>query len=85
MAPTKDKGNKYAADGEMKDKDDPNRPASGVNKWLVDPNCEEMRYWDMTSILLLCFVMLVTPYEVAFLETAINALFDCKNIVGRDF
>lgn len=85
VAPKQENNSKYDADGEMKDKDDPNRPASGVNKYLIDPNCDEMRYWDMSSIALLGFVMLVTPYEVAFLETGLNALFFINRLIDLFF
>lgn len=56
-----------------------------VNKWLIDPNCNFMRKWDLTSIFMLFFVMVVTPFEVAFLSTSLNALFFINRLIDLYF
>jgi len=73
-------GTKYRKEDKLSD-----NPENVRNPWLVDPNSPEMKRWDLCSICLLLFVMLVTPYEVAFLETSLNVLFVINRIVDLFF
>jgi len=67
------------------DKADDAAPSNHINKMLIDPNSNFMRKWDITSIALLCFVMVVTPYEVAFLPTELNGLFVINRLIDLYF
>lgn len=73
-------GAKYRKEDKLSD-----NPENVRNPWLVDPNSPEMKRWDLCSICLLSFVMVVTPYEVAFLETSLNVLFVINRIVDLFF
>lgn len=56
------------------------------NKWRVlDPNSKKMGDWDVTMMLLLVFTAFVTPFEVAFLETELNALFVINRFIDSLF
>lgn len=55
------------------------------NPYLIDPNSEFQRKWDFVTIFLLAFVMTVTPFEVAFLSTAINVLFVINRLMDLFF
>lgn len=55
------------------------------NKYLIDPNCPFMRKWDITAICMLLFVMVVTPFEVAFLTTSLNGLFFINRLIDCYF
>mmetsp|Transcript_9239 Transcript_9239/g.30508 ORF Transcript_9239/g.30508 Transcript_9239/m.30508 type:complete len:771 (+) Transcript_9239:118-2430(+) len=55
------------------------------SKWVVSGNHPRMQNWDVTMLLLLLFTSLVTPYEVAFLETRLNALFILNRCVDCAF
>jgi len=44
-------------------------------KYLIDPSSDMMKRWDLASIALLGIIMIITPYEVAFMQTSLNALF----------
>merc|ERR1712072_544166 len=52
---------------------------------LIDPNSQFMMRWDILSIILLVFVMFVTPFEVAYLTTELNALFIINRIIDFFF
>lgn len=39
-------------------------------KWILNPRSAFIRSWDLVTILLLLFTAVVTPYEVAFLNTS---------------
>lgn len=52
---------------------------------LIDPNSQFMRRWDLISIGMLVFVMFVTPFEVAYLTTSVNALFFVNRIIDLFF
>jgi len=79
VSPTpKGSSNKYK-------KDEPPEENGKPNKMLVDPNSPFMRKWDLTSIALLLFVMVVTPYEVAFLSTSFNGLFVINRLIDLYF
>jgi len=52
---------------------------------LIDPNSVFMRRWDLISIGMLVFVMFVTPFEVAYLQTDVNALFFLNRIIDIFF
>ena len=53
--------------------------------FVVDPNCAFMRRWDMVTILALFFTAVVTPYEVAVLETSLDALFVANRFIDAVF
>eukprot|EP00854_Cymbomonas_tetramitiformis_P020165 gene20165-24136_t len=55
------------------------------SKWVIDPRWPIMRKWDMVTFLLLVFTALVTPYEVAFLSTDLNAMFFVNRLVDTLF
>lgn len=52
---------------------------------LIDPNSDFMMRWDILSIILLVFVMFVTPFEVAYLSTSVNGLFVINRIIDFFF
>lgn len=52
---------------------------------LIDPNSQFMRRWDLISIVMLVFVMFVTPFEVAYLTTSVNVLFFVNRIIDLFF
>lgn len=63
-------------------------------EFLLDPQCPYLKYWDVVILSALCYTALVTPYEVAFLETGLNPLFFfnrfidcifCKDMVMQFF
>ena len=51
----------------------------------LDPNGVFMKYWDAYMMLLLIFTAIVTPYEVALLDTELNALFYLNRVVDVSF
>jgi hypothetical protein len=53
--------------------------------FVVDPNCAFMRRWDIVTILALFFTAVVTPYEVAVLETSLDALFVANRFIDAVF
>ena len=44
-------------------------------KYIISPRAWYMRHWDVVMMVLLMFTSIVTPVEVAFLPTKLNALF----------
>merc|ERR1711988_694882 len=56
-----------------------------TSKYLIDPHSPFMKKRDLSSIALLGFVMVVTPYEVAFLSTKLNALFFINRLIDIFF
>lgn len=52
---------------------------------LVNPQSTFMRTWDFLMIVLLFFTAVVTPFEVAFLETSVNALFVLNRLIDALF
>jgi hypothetical protein len=59
------------------------KPEQAVN--MISPNHDFMKRWDLFMILLLSYVSIVTPYEVAFLKTKIDFLFFLNRIVDGGF
>eukprot|EP00746_Dinoflagellata_sp_MGD_P138980 gnl/MRDRNA2_/MRDRNA2_72521_c0_seq1.p1 gnl/MRDRNA2_/MRDRNA2_72521_c0~~gnl/MRDRNA2_/MRDRNA2_72521_c0_seq1.p1 ORF type:complete len:802 (+),score=97.17 gnl/MRDRNA2_/MRDRNA2_72521_c0_seq1:217-2622(+) len=51
------------------------RDALQPKQLLLDPNCDFIKYWDLMILAALCYTAIVTPYDVAFLQTSLNALF----------
>lgn len=45
------------------------------NHSLMEPTCSYMKYWDVIIMISLLYTALITPYEVAFLDTVFNTLF----------
>jgi len=60
-------------------------PPGPPSKWLIEPTSNYMKKWDMSSIALLGYIMLLTPYEVAFLETTFNGLFIINRLIDVFF
>merc|ERR1719162_2417172 len=54
-------------------------------KGLIDPKGNFMLNWDVVMMVLLIFTALVTPFEVAFLETKIDGLFCINRLVDLGF
>lgn len=54
-------------------------------KGVLDPSAKIMVRWDLATTLCLFFTIFVTPYEVAFLETKLNALFWINRFVDLIF
>ena len=42
--------------------------------YIINPNGQFARYWDLYMVVLLLFTAAVTPFEVAFLSSAWDAL-----------
>lgn len=40
-----------------------------VSPWLLDPRSKRMKQWDSVIVLALVYTAMVTPYEVAFIDT----------------
>ena len=59
------------------------KPEQAVN--MISPNHDFMKRWDLFMILLLSYVSIVTPYEVAFLKTKIDFLFVLNRVVDIGF
>lgn len=54
--------------------------------WLIKPQGSFMMFWDMFTVAFLLFTAIVTPFEVAFLETDLNsALFWINRAVDLFF
>ena len=56
-----------------------------VNPLVILPDVWWMGYWDLTTGLALVFTALVTPYEVAMLETSFDGLFVVNRLVDLIF
>ena len=54
-------------------------------KWIINPVSKNMKRWDVLMIILLLFTACATPYEVSFLETALDALFVFNRVVDFAF
>jgi CRP-like cAMP-binding protein len=52
---------------------------------MLSPNDERVKKWDLFMIFLLSYVSIVTPFEVAFLQTKIDFLFVINRIVDIGF
>jgi potassium voltage-gated channel Eag-related subfamily H protein 7 len=53
--------------------------------FIVNPNSNFARQWDMLMVALLIFTALVTPFEVAFLTSAFDFLFVINRMVDFGF
>mmetsp|Transcript_13260 Transcript_13260/g.41883 ORF Transcript_13260/g.41883 Transcript_13260/m.41883 type:complete len:624 (+) Transcript_13260:90-1961(+) len=54
--------------------------------WVLTPQAHPMlQWWDLGTMVALCFVALVTPAEVALLETHIDALFFVNRLIDAVF
>lgn len=54
--------------------------------WLIlNPRDEFLKRWDIYVMILLLFTAVVTPFEVAFLETDVNFLFVLNRIIDLSF
>ena len=52
---------------------------------VLDPNALFMKKWDAIMMLLLVFTALFTPFEVAFMETRLDAVFWINRVVDLGF
>ena len=52
---------------------------------MIDPNSPFMRNWDLVTIVALTFTATFTPYEVAVLETALDAAFVLNRFIDAIF
>merc|ERR1712227_919984 len=55
------------------------------NKFYINPKWKSARRWDLVMVLLLAYTAIFTPYEVAFLETKLDALFIFNRLVDLAF
>lgn len=56
------------------------------SSWMIDSTATpELQYWDLTMLSAIGYVAIMTPYEVAFLEPAINALFVINRLLDVVF
>lgn len=53
--------------------------------YIINPNGQFARYWDLYMVVLLLFTAAVTPFEVAFLTSAWDALFVINRLVDFGF
>jgi len=56
-----------------------------ANKFLFNPDGKFCQNWDMVIIIALVFTATITPYEVAFVEGSINAMFAVNRFVDAAF
>jgi hypothetical protein len=56
-----------------------------LNHCLLHPDCPFCQNWDLVMILALLFTATVTPYEVAFVDTKIDAVFYVNRFVDLLF
>jgi len=54
-------------------------------RFLVRPDNPNLQYWDLSIFVALLFTAVVTPFEVAFIETHFNALFMINRMVDLLF
>jgi hypothetical protein len=47
----------------------------------LSPLDPDMRRWDLVTVLLLGFTAVVTPFEIAFLDTSVDGLFVVNRLV----
>ena len=40
-----------------------------ISPWLLDPRSTRMKQWDLLIALALVYTAIITPYEVAFIDT----------------
>eukprot|EP00500_Bicosoecida_sp_ms1_P000700 CAMPEP_0203808006 /NCGR_PEP_ID=MMETSP0115-20131106/1370_1 /ASSEMBLY_ACC=CAM_ASM_000227 /TAXON_ID=33651 /ORGANISM="Bicosoecid sp, Strain ms1" /LENGTH=879 /DNA_ID=CAMNT_0050716689 /DNA_START=358 /DNA_END=2994 /DNA_ORIENTATION=- len=52
---------------------------------VVNPSSSFMKYWDIWVVTLLVYTAFLTPFEIAFLETQLNALFFFNRLVDLSF
>jgi len=53
--------------------------------FLIDPNSEYMKYWDVVVVLCLVFTAVVTPFEIAFLKPGYDTLYVVNRFVDLVF
>eukprot|EP00440_Ansanella_granifera_P051278 gb/GFBE01055585.1/.p1 GENE.gb/GFBE01055585.1/~~gb/GFBE01055585.1/.p1 ORF type:complete len:815 (+),score=146.05 gb/GFBE01055585.1/:1-2445(+) len=59
------------------------RRALKPKAFLLDPNSECMKYWDILIMFCLVFTSLVTPYEIAFVELDAGAAGTILQVLNR--
>lgn len=56
------------------------------DRWVINPEVNHsMQYWDVVTILGLAFVAVVTPFEVALLETEVDFMFVLNRLIDVIF
>jgi len=58
---------------------------AALTEGLFHPEEQFMRRWDLWMVALLFFVALITPYEIALLETSLNLLFFVNRFIDLFF
>jgi hypothetical protein len=58
---------------------------NALTKFLFNPDGDFCQKWDVAIIAALVFTATVTPYEVAFVETKIDAMFAINRLVDLLF
>lgn len=53
--------------------------------WILDPRSRFFRWWEYVTLLLLLWTATVTPFEVSFLKTKVNALFYFNRFIDGCF
>ncbi|KAK3288152.1 hypothetical protein CYMTET_4363 [Cymbomonas tetramitiformis] len=61
------------------------KPNADSCAYLLNPHSEFLKYWDVLAALLLLYTALITPFEVAFLESQRDALFYFNRFVDSCF
>jgi len=61
------------------------REALKAKTFLIDPNSDYMKYWDIMVVLCLIFTAIVTPFEIAFLKPAYDSLYVINRCVDFVF
>jgi len=57
-----------------------------TSSWMIDSTATpELQYWDLTMLGAIAYVAIMTPYEVAFLEPEMNALFVINRLLDAIF
>lgn len=60
-------------------------PYAKESKYMISPNSPFLQNWDCIVIMALIFTALVTPYEVALLDTHLNPLFVVNRLIDTTF
>lgn len=61
------------------------KPSSDKCVYLLNPHSDFLKYWDVLAALLLLYTALITPFEVAFLDSSRDALFYFNRFVDLCF
>lgn len=60
--------------------------AGAKSRWIVEPGkSRKLDRWDRFIALLLCYVAIITPFEVSFLDTKLNWMFFINRFIDVSF